>query len=336
MGGGEGRIERPRTVACVGSLVLVVEEGGRLVAWRPGGVVTQLREDSSLASYCVLATDGRERVVLGSLKGVVTLATLREGALQEVVTVKLGEGKIQGAVLLEGGACLVSCAGGRLVMVGREGEVLGETLLLGRHPWLTVGVKWGEIVAVGCREGGVRCYSRLLASERAAWPGLHGRQGVTALALEGGSLWSAGRDGALRRFHTEEGGVVALVQEMQCGAGAWVAGIHTIWGKLCYTVWRGSKLQVIRALLALNILLKVRSAEGALLGETDCGGGHRSWAVREGEGGGEVVYLKEGQVLVQKLWGGEDRPLVTGGHSQQVCTGGGGVWHLDASSACRS
>ena len=47
-----------------------------------------------------------------------------------------------------------------------------------------------------------------LKSLIASWPGLHGKQGVNSvLAQDGTSLWSAGRDGKIRRLSKVDGGV---------------------------------------------------------------------------------------------------------------------------------
>ena len=70
-----------------------------------------------------------------------------------------------------------------------------------------------------------------------------------------------------------------------------------------------------------RISLSVRTlASDDLVTSVQCGGGHRSWGVRETRAGGEVVYIKDGRVLVTRMWSAEGRVLVSGGHTQQVNT----------------
>ena len=54
------------------------------------------------------------------------------------------------------------------------------------------------------------------------------------------------------------------------------------------------------------------------LGAGECGGGNREWDVAEQEGTGELVYIKEGEVLIASLWSKEKKVLVPGGHTQKV------------------
>ena len=122
---------------------------------------------------------------------------------------QVGSGKILGVAVLEEEKVLVSCEESRLVLLGREGEVEAEASLPPTNNcWMTVATSWNDLVVVGGRSGGLDCFSSCLDCLLASWPGLHGKQGVTAVvAQDKSSLWSAGRDGKIRRLGRRDGGV---------------------------------------------------------------------------------------------------------------------------------
>ena len=77
-------------------------------------------------------------------------------------------------------------------------------------------------------------------------------------------------------------------------------------GELACLVWHGARLLI-------------RTVGGDMeLGARECGGGHRSWDVAEQGGRGELVYIKEREVLMTSLWAKEKKVLLAGGHTQQV------------------
>ena len=136
-------------------------------------------------------------------------------------------------------------------------------------------------------------------------PKLHGKMGVTDLRVVGDLLWSSGRDGFLRSYSRvgEEG--VTMLQALQVGYD-WLAGIRVVGGEMTSLVWHGASMLV-------------RTVGGDTeLGARECGGGHRSWDIFEEGGQGELVYIKERQVLMASLWSNEKKVLVPGGHTQQV------------------
>ena len=120
-----------------------------------------------------------------------------------------------GVATLEEEKVVVSCEERRLVMLGRDGEVEGEgSLPPSNNCWMTTATSWGDLVVVGGRSGGLHCFSSGLVYLVASWPGLHGKQGVTALVAEDrSSLWSAGRDGKIRRLGRRDGGVEVFVSK---------------------------------------------------------------------------------------------------------------------------
>ena len=133
------------------------------------------------------------------------------------IQVEVGGGKILGVATLEEEKVLVSCEERRLVMLGKDGEVEGEdSLPPSNNCWMTVATSWGDdLVVVGGRSGALHCYSSGLENLVASWPGLHGKQGVSALVTEDRSnLWSAGRDGKVRRLGRRDGGVRVIVSNM--------------------------------------------------------------------------------------------------------------------------
>ena len=97
-------------------------------------------------------------------------------------------------------------------------QVEGEARLPpSNNCWMTVATSWGDdLVVVGGRSGGLHCFSSSgLDNLVASWPGLHGKQGVSALVAEDrSSLWSAGRDGKIRRLGRREGGVQVFVSRV--------------------------------------------------------------------------------------------------------------------------
>ena len=126
------------------------------------------------------------------------------------IQVEVGSGKILGVATLEEEKVLVSCEERQLVLLGRDGKVEGESLLPpSNNCWMTAATSWGnDLVVVGGRSGGLHCFSSGLDNLVASWPGLHGKQGVSALVAEDrSSLWSAGRDGKIRRLGRRDGGV---------------------------------------------------------------------------------------------------------------------------------
>ena len=44
----------------------------------------------------------------------------------------------------------------------------------------------------------------------------------------------------------------------------------------------------------------------------------RSWAMVEGEEGGQIVFVKKGKLMASQLWRGDEGVLVEGAHCQQV------------------
>ena len=132
------------------------------------------------------------------------------------IQVEVGRSKILGVATLEEEKVLVSCEERQLVLLGRDGKVEGESLLPpSNNCWMTAATSWGEdLVVVGGRSGGLHCFSSGLDNLVASWPGLHGKQGVSALVAEDrSSLWSAGRDGKIRRLGRREGGVQVFVTQ---------------------------------------------------------------------------------------------------------------------------
>ena len=132
---------------------------------------------------------------------------------KSLIQVEVGGGKILGVATLEDEKVVVSCEERRLVMLGRDGEVEGEgSLPPSSNCWMTAATSWGDLIVVGGRSGGLHCFSSGLACLVASWSGLHGKQGVTALVAEDrSSLWSAGRDGKIRRLGRRDGGVEVFV-----------------------------------------------------------------------------------------------------------------------------
>ena len=306
IGGLQGK---PRIVKCVGEMILILDDEGNLYSYGSAeDQGTLIFCDNRLSGYCLLeATE--DHVVMGGLSGLVISGTRTKSCLENVKIKQLVDGKIFSLGLFCGGESIVCDKEGKLTLTDTNLDVIcvGELPVM-KDRWFTASARLGAFIILGDRCGGVHFLTRTGASlsMRESFPRLHGRHGVTQLCVDDEVVWSSGRDGQVRCYFVSEAGA-RLVQTVRAPRD-WVAGVRRVMGQLSVLTWRGDSLSV-RTLPSDDLVTSVQ-----------CGGGHRSWGVREAEAGGELVYIKDGRVLVTQMWSGQSRVLVSGGHTQQVNT----------------
>ena len=313
-GDSEGRIlsgikGKPRIVQCVGDTVLIMDDEGHLYSY--GSIDDDgclIFCDNRLSGYCLLeATE--DHVVMSGLSGTVISGTWMKSGLVNIKIKQLVEGKIFSLGLFRGGESMVCDKDGQLQLTDANLNVIGVgELPMMKDRWFTASASLGDCIILGDRCGGVHFLTRTGNSlaMRESYPRIHGRHGVTQLRVDDGVVWSSGRDGQLRCYSVSEAGA-RLVQTVRAHRD-WVAGVRRVRGQLSVLTWHGDSLSV-RTLASDDLVTSVQ-----------CGGGHRSWGVRETGAGGEVIYIKEGRVLVTRMWSAEGRVLLSGGHTQQVNT----------------
>ena len=302
---------KPRIVKCLSDRVLIMDDEGNLYSY---GLIGEERDilfcDNRLASYCVLDVSGDGRVAMCGLTGLVISGRLTVSGLENVQVRQLARGKIFSLGVSAGGQLLISDKDGKIVLADETLSVMavGELPMM-KDRWFTASTVLGECFVIGDRCGGVHFMARSGDSlvMRMSYPRLHGRHGVTQLLVDGGVVWSSGRDGQVRGYTLSEKGA-RLVQTVRVSHD-WVAGVRRVMGQLSVMTWHGAQLEV-RTLDSDTLVTRVQ-----------CGGGHRSWDVVDTGSGGQVVYIKEGRVRHTALWSGRGRSLVPGvGHAQHVNT----------------
>ena len=112
---------------------------------------------------------------------------------------------------------MVSDKDGKIVLADETLSVMavGELPMM-KDRWFTASTILGECFVIGDRCGGVHFMARSGDSlvMRMSYPRLHGRHGVTQLLVDGGVVWSSGRDGQVRGYTLSEKGA-RLVQTVR-------------------------------------------------------------------------------------------------------------------------
>ncbi|XP_058856500.1 WD repeat-containing protein 6-like [Acipenser ruthenus] len=123
--------------------------------------------------------------------------------------------------------------------------------------------------------------------------GLHGRQGVTSVTVQGGLVYSTGRDGCYRALRVREGGPVLEVLRAQraCRGMGWIERV------LFQGVGGGGEL--VLGFHSTDLVLWDSGRKERLLC-VPCGGGHRSWSYSRGSAGFSFAFLKQGAVCLSR------------------------------------
>ncbi|MGH0160499.1 UNVERIFIED_CONTAM: hypothetical protein FKN15_057572 [Acipenser sinensis] len=321
----------PKVIRLVGfgAQVLVMTDSGCLYCHSVGEEGEQgegwqlLMEDPDFQSYSVVEVSaGAALCAVGNITGRVRVFSLSQPG--DAVEVWAGRGKVHSL-------CWGSReAGSELFVSGPEGRVqwwgAGQTegaplrllqrgsFLLPpcRHRWLT-GVAFlpGSGDGAGLWVCGDRRGSVLLYRDRAsrgeqgegvrtqADPqepvsvlfGLHGRQGVTSVTVQGGLVYSTGRDGCYRALRVREGGPALEVLRAQraCRGMGWIERV------LFQGVGGGGEL--VLGFHSTDLVLWDSGRKERLLC-VPCGGGHRSWSYSHGSAGFSFAFLKQGAVCL--------------------------------------
>ncbi|MBN3287316.1 WDR6 protein, partial [Polyodon spathula] len=310
----------PKVIRLVGSRgqVLVMTDSGCLYCCSVGEEGVQgegwqlLMEDPDFQSYSVVEVSaGSALCAVGNITGRVRVLSLSQPG--GAVEVWAGRGKVHSL-------CWGSReAGSELFVSGPEGRVLwwgagqaegaplrvlqkGSFLLPPcRHQWLT-GVAFlpgsGDGVGLwvcGDRRGSVLLYRDREHADRqepvSVLFGLHGRQGVTSVTVQGGLVYSTGRDGCYRTLSVREGGPALEVLRAQraCRGMGWIERV------LFQGVEGGGEL--VLGFHSTDLVLWDSGRKERLLC-VPCGGGHRSWSYSRDSAGFSFAFLKQGAVFL--------------------------------------
>ena len=313
---------KPRIVKCAGSSdsVLIMDDLGNLLLWnsnKPEDDPVLIYSNDRLSSYCLLETRG-DTVVMCGLSGDVVIGSLSGAELTSVSSRQVMDSKIFSCGVLSNNTVIVCDGQGQLVLLDQGLARVGEGVLpVMREPWFTASSHIRDWTVLGDRGGGVH-FIRLRDTTLeivTTFTKMHDRHGVTCLTVDNDMVWSCGRNGVVRCYRVSQSesrtasgdqSEISIVQSMKM-TDDWLSRVSRVRGELSVVSWHGTMIN-IRSVVSDTPVASV-----------ECGGGHRSWDIlTRDDDTGQVVYIKDGQVLIGQLWTNQRRVLLPGGHTQQI------------------
>lgn len=186
----------------------------------------------------------------------------------------------------------------------------------------------GRWMALGSRSGCVAIYDLRSRSENARhvqhlmlYPGVHGKEAVTALLCSSDILFSTGRDGTYAAHIIESSGQSSDDSDSSCASVISLRPIHQLSLPLgpnieTLTIAPDGNIWVCGFRGKQFVIWDTRTQDEVMV--VECGGAHRSFAFQAGTDGGTFVWTKASELHYEHQ---SQRPyclLDSGGHGREI------------------